>query len=178
VTPISTARPYRVCFVCTGNICRSPMAEIVLRALAERAGLGGRVELDSAGIGDWHVGDGADRRTLRALADAGFDGAAHRARLFDPLWFAQRDLVVALDRSHLRELRRVADSSGADTEVRLLGSFDPALAGRPDADLDIADPYYDGPDAFARVLEQVELACEGLLRYVEAELEARSARPA
>jgi protein-tyrosine phosphatase len=174
VTQIPEGRPYRVCFVCTGNICRSPMAEIIFRALAERAGLGRRIEVDSAGMGNWHVAGPADRRALRALTDAGYDGAAHRARLFDPLWFADRDLVVALDRGHLRALRQLARSSGADTEVRLLRSFDPALTGRPDADLDVADPYYEDHEAFARVLEQVERACEGLLRHVEAELAGRS----
>ena len=171
-------RPYRLCFVCTGNICRSPMAEIVFRALAERAGLGELIAVDSAGTGDWHIGDGADERTIRALADVGYDGAAHRARRFDPGWFAERDLVVALDRTHLRELRALARASGGDTEVRLLRSFDPALAGRPDADLDVADPYFDDPDVFTRVLQQVERACEGLLQVVQTELTARAARSA
>jgi protein-tyrosine phosphatase len=173
-TRAGRAQRYRVCFVCTGNICRSPMAEIVFRALAERAGLGEAVAVDSAGTGDWHVGDGADERTIRALADGGYDGAAHRARRFDPGWFAERDLVVALDGSHLRDLRRLARSSGADTQVRLLRSFDPALAEGPDVDLDVADPYYDGQEVFARVLEQVERACEGLLRHVRAELAVRA----
>ena len=121
---------------------------------------------------------GADDRTVRALADAGYDGAAHRARRFDPGWLAERDLVVALDRTHLRDLRALARASGGDTQVRLLGSFDPALAGRPDADLDVADPYYDDPDVFARVLQQVERACEGLLQVVRTELSARAARSA
>jgi protein-tyrosine phosphatase len=153
------------------------MAEVVFRALAGRAGLGDRIEVDSAGTGAWHVGDGADARALLALADGGYDGAAHRARLFDPGWFVDRDLVIALDRSHLRVLRQLARSSRADTEVRLLRSFDPVPVGRQDADLDVADPYYDGRDAFARVLEQVERACAGLVRHVEAELvdRARSA---
>jgi protein-tyrosine phosphatase len=178
MTQRPAGRPYRVCFVCSGNICRSPIAEVVFRALALRAGLSDRIEVDSAGTGDWHVGDGADERALVALAAGGYDGAAHRARRFDPQWFADRDLVVALDGGHLRELRRRARAVGADTEVRLLRSFDPALAGRPDADLDVADPYYEGRDAFARVLEQVECACEGLLRHVEAELADGSARSA
>ena len=82
------AGPYRVCFVCTGNICRSPMAEVVFRALVERAGLADRIEVDSAGTGDWHVGAGADDRALLALTAGGYDGAAHRARRFDPRWFA------------------------------------------------------------------------------------------
>lgn len=161
---------YRVCFVCTGNICRSPIAEVVFRALVERAGLAGQVVADSAGTGDWHAGDGADRRALRALAEAGYDGSDHRARRFDARWFAERDLVVALDAGHLRVLQSWADHAGVDTEVRLLRSFDPALIGAAAEELDVADPYYEGRKAFARVLEQVERACEGLLEHVRAEL--------
>jgi protein-tyrosine phosphatase len=167
--------PYRVCFVCTGNICRSPMAEAVFRALVDRAGLGDRVELDSAGTGGWHVGDGADPRALRALAQGGYDGGSHRARQFDPGWFAERDLVVALDGGHLRELRRLRDAARVDTQIRLLRSFDPAVTGRHGGDLDVADPYYGGGSAFVAVLTQVERACEGLLAHVQAELVARSA---
>jgi protein-tyrosine phosphatase len=164
-------RPYRVCFVCTGNICRSPMAEVVFRALVHAAGLDGRVEVDSAGTGDWHVGDGADARAVRALADAGYDARSHRARQFDPAWFAQRDLVVALDAGHLGALRRLRDAGGASTEIRLLREFDPAAGD----DLDVADPYYSGRAAFTEVLGQVERACEGLLEHVEGELAARPA---
>jgi protein-tyrosine phosphatase len=164
-------RPYRVCFVCTGNICRSPMAEVVFRALVERAGARDRIEVDSAGTDAWHVGDGADERAVRALAGAGYEGRAHRARQFDPAWFAERDLVVALDAGHLQALRRLRDAAGASTQIRLLRSFDPASA----ADLDVADPYYGDRSAFTDVLGQVERACEGLLAHVEDELAARSA---
>jgi len=164
-------RPYRVCFVCTGNICRSPMAEVVFRALVERAGRGDAIEVDSAGTGHWHVGDGADPRALRTLADAGYDGRTHRARQFDPAWFAERDLVVALDAGHLRALRRLRDAARVSTEIRLLRSFDPAS----DGDLDVADPYYGDTPGFREVLDQVERACEGLLAHVEDELAARSA---
>src|SRR4051812_27419062 len=88
---------YRICFVCTGNICRSPAAEVVVRALAERAGRP-EIAVDSAGTGNWHVGQPADPRALRALSAAGYDGRAHRARVFEPGWFRQRELIVALDR--------------------------------------------------------------------------------
>jgi protein-tyrosine phosphatase len=168
--------PYRVCFVCSGNICRSPIAEVVFTALVERAGLTGLVVADSAGTGDWHAGDGADRRAVRALAEGGYDGSAHVARRFDTRWFAERDLVVALDAGHLRTLKSWARSSGVDTEVRLLRSFDPELAAAGDADLDVADPYYEGRKAFTAVLQQVERACEGLLEHVRAELAERAAR--
>jgi low molecular weight protein-tyrosine phosphatase len=162
-------RPYLVCFVCTGNICRSPMAGVVFRALVDRAGLGGAIEVDSAGTGDWHVGNGADARAVRALADAGYGRRAHRARQFEPGWFAERDLVVALDAGHLRALRRLRDAAGASTEIRLLRSFDPAAGN----DLDVPDPYYGDRSGFTLALQQVERACEGLLAHVEDELTAR-----
>ena len=89
------AQRFRVSFVCTGNICRSPMAEVVLRSLAERAGLDERLAIESAATGDWHVGEQADQRTIDALARAGYDGSRHRARQFDPEDFPRIDLVVA-----------------------------------------------------------------------------------
>jgi protein-tyrosine phosphatase len=147
------------------------MAEVVFRALADRAGLGGAIEVDSAGTGDWHVGQGADARAVRALDDAGYDGRAHRARRFDPGWFAERDLVVALDAGHLRALRRLRDAAGASTAIRLLRSFDPAAW----EDLDVPDPYYGDRSGFSQALQQVERACEGLLAHVEDELTTRPA---
>ena len=161
--------PYRICFVCSGNICRSPIAEVVLRALAERGGLAGELVVDSAGTGDWHVGERADLRAIKVLSGAGYDGGEHRARQFDPQWFAERDLVIALDRGHERALRAWAPDGAARDKVRLLRSFDPAADGA-ERDLDVADPYYDGPDEFGEVLLQVEAACEGLLDHVRAEL--------
>ncbi|MCY7404203.1 MAG: hypothetical protein LH475_06215, partial [Cryobacterium sp.] len=80
--------PFRIIFVCTGNICRSPMAEVVLRDLVTKLGLGRLIATSSAGTGDWHVGEQADGRTITALAKRGYDGSHHRARQFDPLWFA------------------------------------------------------------------------------------------
>jgi protein-tyrosine phosphatase len=158
--------PYRICFVCSGNICRSPIAEVVLRAMAEREGLAGAIEVDSAGTGDWHVGERADVRALNVLSAGGYDGAPHRARQFDPQWFAERDLVIALDQGHARALRSWAPDDETRDKVRLLRSFDPGVDG---ADLDVADPYYDGPAEFGEVLSQVEAACAGLLEHVRRE---------
>jgi protein-tyrosine phosphatase len=162
---------YRVCFVCSGNICRSPSAEVVLRALAERAGLPG-VEVDSAGTGDWHAGNPADPRALRALAAAGYDGRSHRARQFEPGWFRERELVVALDRGHARILRSWAPDHDARARIRLLRSFDPAVrVNEKDPLIDVPDPYYDGDAAFRSMLEQIEAASVGLLEHVRSRLE-------
>lgn len=163
--------PYRVCFVCSGNICRSPMAEVVLSSLVHEAGLDALVEVDSAGTGDWHIGEHADRRAVSTLAEAGYDGSTHRARQFEPAWFAQRDLVIALDRGHYRTLRSWAPSDVDRAKVHLLRSFDPAID--PDsaaAALDVPDPYYDGAEAFRRVLQLIEASCVGLLERIDGKL--------
>lgn len=165
---------YRICFVCSGNICRSPSAEVVFRALAERAGVDS-IQVDSAGTGDWHVGERADVRALRALQASGYDGSAHRARLFEPEWFEQRELIIALDRGHARTLRAWAPDEAARNRVRLLRSYDLALSTASLSEdnplIDIADPYYDGDEAFARMLAQIEAAGAGLLEKVRARLE-------
>ena len=96
---------FRICFVCTGNICRSPMAETVFRDLAAKRGYEGAIAVMSAATSDWHVGERSDERTLDALASRGYDGSLHRAKQFDPNWFNSLDLVVAFDRSQERILK-------------------------------------------------------------------------
>ena len=160
---------YRVCFVCTGNICRSPMAESVFRARVAEAGLGGLVEVDSAGTGGWHEGDGADPRTVSVLEEHGYDGG-HTARQFQPSWFSRLDLVIALDTGHLKALRRLAPTPQDAAKVRLLRSYDPAAGD----ELDVPDPYYGGLDGFEECLEMVEASSGGLLAAVRLELEDRT----
>jgi protein-tyrosine phosphatase len=106
--PREQGRPYRVCLVCMGNICRSPMAESVVRAEVERAGLAGLVEVDSAGVGDWHEGERMDPRASAELARRGYLSGGHRARQIGPSWLEHRDLVLAMDRQNLRALLRMA----------------------------------------------------------------------
>jgi protein-tyrosine phosphatase len=161
---------YRVCFVCTGNICRSPMAESVFRARLEEAGLNGLVEADSAGTGGWHEGDAADPRTVAVLEANGYAGA-HTARQFQVSWFSRVDLVIALDEGHLKALRRLAPTAADADKVRLLRSYDPAA----DDDLDVPDPYYGGTDGFEECLELVEAASPGLLAAVRDAMEGRAA---
>ena len=157
--------PYRVCFVCTGNICRSPMAESVFRAHAGEAGLDGLVEVDSAGTGPWHEGDGADRRAIAVLTAHGYD-QDHSARRFQTGWFDHLDLVIALDSGHLHELRALAPTPRDAAKVRLLRGYDPdADFDAPDG-LDVPDPYFGDTDDFARCLEMIEAATGGLLDAV------------
>lgn len=168
---MSPPGPYRLCFVCSGNICRSPMAEAVLRRMVDDAGLTGRVEVDSAGTGDWHIGERADRRAVATLVDAGYPDEGHRARQFDVHWFAARELVIALDRGHQRTLRAWAPNEVDRAKVQLLRSFDPAVGpDAPAALRDVPDPYYDGPGMFREVLCQIEAAAAGLLVHVREQL--------
>ena len=152
----------RVVFVCSGNICRSPTAEAVLRRLVADEGLSDRITVSSAGTGGWHVGDDADPRSLRALRARGYD-LTHSARQFRPDWYDDHELVVALDRSHLSDLKRMRP----DAEVHLLREWDPEGVG------DVPDPYYGDNAGFEEVLDMVERSCAGLLE----ELRGRSVPP-
>jgi protein-tyrosine phosphatase len=155
--------PFRVLFVCLGNICRSPTAEGVMRDLVEQAGMQQRVELDSAGTGAWHVGSPPDRRASDTAAARGItlEGAARQVRGED---FFDFDLLLAMDSANLRELRALAPGEPEREKVRLLREFDPASAGS--AELDVPDPYYGGPGGFEEVLDLVQAACEGLLAEI------------
>ena len=160
---------YRVCFVCSGNICRSPTAEAVFRRRVAEAGLAGEVEVDSAGLGDWHVGENVDERSAAALRARGYPDWTHEAKQFGPADFEDRDLVVALDAGHERMLRAIAPTAEDRAKIRLLRSYDPQAATDPDGP-DVPDPYYGGEHGFEHVLNLVEAACAGLLAEVEVEL--------
>ncbi|MDJ0333709.1 low molecular weight protein-tyrosine-phosphatase [Salinibacterium sp. G-O1] len=156
------AARFRLCFVCTGNICRSPMAETVMRSLAARSGLGDRVTITSAGTGDWHVGEPADARTLVALENRGYDASRHRGRQFDPSWFDDLDLVVVFDHSQERTLKSWASTDQDRSKVQLLLSFD---AEHSQAN-DVPDPYYSDAALFDQVLSMIEKSCAALFRQI------------
>jgi protein-tyrosine phosphatase len=152
--PREPGSPYRVCLVCLGNICRSPMAETVLRAALAAAGLDGAVIVDSAGTGDWHLGEPMDPGARAALAGRGYDGSAHRARQFESSWLARYDLVLAMDASNLSALRKMAGSRDSD-RIRLFGEAGGLRC--PDG-AEIPDPYYGTAADFGRALDLISQA--------------------
>jgi protein-tyrosine phosphatase len=153
----------RLCFVCLGNICRSPTAEAVMRARVREAGLTDRIRIDSAGTGDWHVGEPADARACAAARARGVE-LTGTARAFGHADFARFDYVLAMDRSNQRALQQLARSAAERAKIHLFRSFDPTAP----AGADVPDPYFGGPGGFDEVLDICERACRGLLEHLRA----------
>jgi protein-tyrosine phosphatase len=149
--------PRRLLFVCSGNICRSPLAEAIFRDLAGKAGHAGRFEVDSAGTHGWHEGDPADPRARKVGKRRGVD-VTSIARPIEPQDFERFDLILAMDRGHLRQLRARCPPPLRD-RIRLMREFDHPKGG----DLDVPDPYYSGEKAFEDVFDLLEKSCRGLL---------------
>jgi protein-tyrosine phosphatase len=163
--PRRPAEPYTVCLVCLGNICRSPMAEVALRSEVAAAGLAGAITVDSAGTGDWHIGDHMDSRARAELTARGYDGSAHRARQVDATWLPERDLFLAMDRRNLADLRRMATRAGVSADrVRLFGEVGGLrVSGGAGDYLDIPDPYGGGADDFSAALELIQAGARDLV---------------
>jgi len=155
-----TSGRYAVALVCLGNICRSPMADVVLSARVEEAGLADRVSIASSGTGDWHVGQPMDRRAAATLTAAGYDASRHRAQQYAPTWRDEFDLVLAMDGQNL------VDIGGADDRVRLFRDFDPREPGG-----EVPDPYYGGDAGFEEVLTMVERTAATIVAQLGLELE-------
>lgn len=153
----------RILFVCLGNICRSPTAEGVLRQHLRHAGLADRVEVASAGTGDWHVGQGPDQRTCRAALARGYDLSRQRAQQVTPAHFADYDLVLAMDSSNLRDLQALRPSNAK-------GELDLFLRRYGAAVDEVPDPYHGGADGFEQVLDLIEDACQALLVEIKGRL--------
>lgn len=159
---MSSARErFRIVFICTGNICRSPAAENIFREHARRAGILPQLAIDSAGTGDWHQGEDPDPRSTEALRAAGYaaDGTARGLRKDE---FLHHDLYVCMDRSHLREV--VARGAPRDRVV-LIREFDQGRAHD-----EVPDPYYGGNDGFAEMIRMLEAAMDGLVERVRVEI--------
>ena len=150
----------RILFVCLGNICRSPTAEAVVRALAARELPEVGLEVDSAGTAGYHIGEPPDPRMQVAAARRGYELKALRARVVEPGDFERFDLILAMDRENLEVLHRRAPEQARE-RVRLFLEFSPDSEPR-----EVPDPYYGGANGFEEVLDLVEAAARGLLGYL------------
>ncbi len=150
-----------VCFVCLGNICRSPTAEAIFRKLVREAGLQEKIRIDSSGTGDWHIGHPRDQRSTLAGKRRGIElqGLARQIARAD---FDHFDYLITMDSRNQRDVLALAPSDEARRKVHLLRSFDPKHAGA----LDVPDPYYGGDEGFERVVDICEAGCKGLLAHI------------
>ncbi len=160
----------KVLFVCLGNICRSPTARGVFEARVRAAGLGHAIAADSAGTGDYHLGESPDTRAVRAARARGIEIGHYRARQVTPEDFRRHHLVLAMDRANHRALAHALahlgpgiDGDAARARLRLFLEFAPGLGES------VPDPYYGGPDGFERVLDLCEAASDGLIRHLAAD---------
>lgn len=149
---------YRIALVCLGNICRSPMADVVLTDRVADAGLSDRVTVASSGTGDWHVGHPMDRRAATLLTGEGYDASAHRAQQVRPLWLTEYDVVLAMDQQNLSDLRGLAGADPGPDRLRLFGDYDPVDPGT-----EVPDPYFGGDDGFQDVLAMIERTADALV---------------
>lgn len=154
----------RVLFVCLGNICRSPSAEGVFRSHLAKSGLADRVEVDSCGVGDWHVGKGPDPRALDAAKRRGIDISALRARQLAETDFEKFDYILAMDHDNLAAIKALCPS-GCSAHIGLFLDF----AGEHDRA--VPDPYYGGEKGFEEVLDMIEAASEGLVNELRGRLQ-------
>ncbi|MCM3516294.1 MULTISPECIES: low molecular weight protein-tyrosine-phosphatase [Nocardioides] len=159
--PARTPGAYSVALVCLGNICRSPMADVVLAQRVDDAGLAARVTVASSGTGGWHVGQPMDLRAASSLLAEGYDPSPHRARQFDAGWLERHDLVLAMDSQNL------ADIGGRSERVRLYRDFDPVPVGDDGPDREVPDPYYGGDAGFEEVLAMVERTSVALVAALQ-----------
>lgn len=160
---------YRIITVCTGNICRSPMAQFCLARAMDEAGLGKDVSIDSAGVTAWEAGRPMDPRAAKELRHHDFAASEtreFRAREFQPEWFADRDLVLAMDYGHYTELRNLAASPKERDKVRLIRSFDPSSAQLPVEEQGIEDPWYGTMSDFDSSYALIQASVPGVVQYV------------
>ena len=167
MTTPPTTPPYRIALVCLGNICRSPMAAVVLAERVAEAGLSDRVEVVSAGTGPWHVGEPMDQRAAARLTAAGYDATRHRARQIDAGWFETCDLVLVMDdQNHADVTALAAAVTSPRAEVAMFRDADPGGPG------EVPDPFFGGSDGFDHVLAMVERTAAALVEQLPERLRA------
>jgi len=164
---MSSSQVFEICFVCLGNICRSPLAEGVFQALVIEESLENQIIIHSAGTGHWHVGAPPDARMQATARDKGIQ-LASRAQQIQPGDFRRYDLILAMDQSNLETMEYMCRPEVAAKKLRLFRSFDPKAT--PD-DLDVPDPYYGGDAGFDHVFQIVHRTCPPILEYVKSQME-------
>ena len=167
--PPSKNDRYRIALVCLGNICRSPMAHVVLEDRLIKAGLDDRVEVVSSGTGWWHQGEAMDSRAADVLRSAGYDPSRHVARTFNTDWFAENDLLLAMDLSNQADMSDQAPTVAEQGRVRMFREFDPEAG---EGDLEVPDPWYGGASGFAAVLAMIERTTDQLVAQLPDLLES------
>lgn len=163
-TTQDTNRPYRIGMVCLGNICRSPMAQVVVTSALDDAGLDGEVEVDSCGTGGWHAGEPMDDRAAATLSAHGYDPTKHRAQQFTADWYANHDLLLTMDHDNYRDVVALAPTGEAAERVQMFRTYDPSGS---DSDDEVPDPWYGGPAGFERVLTTIERTAKELVAQVQ-----------
>ncbi|QZZ19562.1 low molecular weight phosphotyrosine protein phosphatase [Leptothermofonsia sichuanensis E412] len=156
--------PYKLLFVCLGNICRSPSAENIMNHLIQQAGLGEHIVCDSAGTSSYHIGSPPDRRMAAAAKQRGIV-LRGRARQFTRSDFEAFDLILAMDRDNFAEITYLDPEGAYREKVRLMCDFCTDYTLK-----EVPDPYYGGPEGFNQVIDLLLDACEGLLAHVKQEL--------
>ena len=152
----------KICFVCQGNIIRSPLAENIFRQMAETQGLSEKYQLDSAGTSAYHVGEAPDRRMRQVAAEHGFNYTGS-ARQFWREDLDNYDLVLVMDQNNRRSLESMVQDSSQAKKIQMMRDFD----SQGGADLDVPDPYYGGLEGFEVTFQIVKRSCEGLLEALE-----------
>ncbi|WP_456696539.1 low molecular weight protein-tyrosine-phosphatase [Aeromicrobium sp. P5_D10] len=156
---------YTIAMVCLGNICRSPIAHVVLESKLVEAGLDDRFAVVSSGTGGWHEGNPMDTRAAAVLTRAGYDPTRHRARTFTTDWYAENDLLLAMDHSNQADMLELAPTVAQQSQVRLFRDFDPLAT---EHDNEVPDPYYGGADGFDLVLAMIERTVDELVDQLPA----------
>lgn len=164
---MSAASPYRVLFVCLGNICRSPSAEIIFNATVKEAGLQSRIKVDSCGTSSYHTGSKPDARMLAALERAGYTYGGHRARTFRRADFSDFDLIIPQD--HANEEDILALARNADDAAKVQGMWN--WFAPDETERDVPDPYYGGPAGFDAVVALLSRASARLLASIQQKLD-------